>query len=303
MTSSQTRVLVLGAGELGTAVLKAFAAHPQRGSITVLLRANTTTSSDPAKVALIRELGGLGISVTSGDIASLSEQELAKAFSPFDTVIGCTGMFYGAGTQLKIARAVLAANVRRYIPWQFGADYDAIGRDSSQDLFTEQLDVRELLRGQQQTGWVIVSTGMFTSFLFEPSFGAVSADRTTVRALGDWANEVTVTTPGDIGRVVAEIMWAAPEVQGVVFTAGETVSYRRLAEILERAWGTEVGREEWSVEMLKGELAQDPGNGMKKYRVVFAEGKGVAWSEDETFNKERGLKMQGVEEWVRRNRP
>lgn len=301
MTSSPISVLVLGAGELGTAVLKALAAHSQRSSITVLLRAATINSSHPAKVALIHELDVLGISVVAGEMASSTEQELAHTFSPFDTLIGCTGMFYDAGTQLKIARAVLAAKVRRYFPWQFGADYDVIGRGSSQGLFAEQLDVRDLLRQQRATEWVIVSTGMFTSFLFEPAFGVVSEDRRSVRALGKWENEVTVTAPEDIGTVVAEIVWAAPEVQGVVYTAGETVSYGRLTETLERVWGRELRREEWSAGMLSEELAKDPGNGLKKYRVVFAEGRGVAWSEEKTFNRGRNLRLRGVEDWVREN--
>jgi len=68
-----------------------------------------------------------------------------------------------------LARAVLDAGVRRYVPWQFGVDYDVIGRGSAQDLFDEQLDVRDALRSQSGTEWVIISTGMFTSFLFEPS--------------------------------------------------------------------------------------------------------------------------------------
>lgn len=50
---------------------------------------------------------------------------------------------------------------------------------------------------------------MFMSFSFEALFGVVSGDRGTVRALGIWENEVTVTAPGDIGVVVAEVVWAA----------------------------------------------------------------------------------------------
>ena len=300
MVSSNMPVLVLGAGELGTAVLRALAAHPQRSSITVLLRATTINSPDSAKAASIHALESLGIFTIAGDIASSSEEELAHTFSSFDTLIGCTGMFHDAGTQLKIAHAALAAKVRRYIPWQFGVDYDAIGRGSSQDLFTEQLDVRDLLRQQTATEWVIVSTGMFTSFLLDPSFGVVSEDRKTIRALGSWTNKVTVTTPEDIGTVVADLVWASPETQGVVYTAGETLSYSHLAEILERVWGTKLRREEQSVEMLKRDLDLDPGHGLKKYRVVFGEGRGVAWSEEGTFNRRRGLELLGVEGWVRR---
>ena len=90
---------------------------------------------------------------------------------------------------MKIAQAALEGGVRRYFPWQFGVDYDVLGRGSAQDLFDEQLDVRDLLRGQSSTEWVIVSTGMFTNFLFEPSFGVVVFDGekgegTIVRGLG-----------------------------------------------------------------------------------------------------------------------
>ncbi|MGF6660693.1 hypothetical protein QF000_002338 [Paraburkholderia atlantica] len=68
------------------------------------------------------------------------------------------------GVQLKITQAALDAKVKRYFPWRFGVDYDIIGRGSAQVLFDEQLDVRDLLRAQTGTEWVIVSTGMFTSF-------------------------------------------------------------------------------------------------------------------------------------------
>lgn len=115
---------------------------------------------------------------------------------------------------------------------------------------------------------------MFTSFLFKPSFGVVSEDRKIVRALGNWENKVTVTMPENIGAVAAEIVLGALNVQGVIYTAGETASYGRLAGMPEKVWERNLEREFWSVEMLKGELAKDPGNGLKEYRVVFAEAEG-----------------------------
>lgn len=47
--------------------------------------------------------------------------------------------------------------------------------------------------------------------------------------------------------------------------------------------------------MLKEELAKDPDNVSKEYRVVFAEGRGVAWStsEEETSNKRKGSESAG----------
>lgn len=54
-------------------------------------------------------------------------------------------------------------------PWQFGVDFEAIGRGGPLDIFDAQLDVRELLRSQDKTEWVVISTGMFMSYLFNPS--------------------------------------------------------------------------------------------------------------------------------------
>ena len=138
----------------------------------------------------------------------------------FHTVISCTGFVGGPGVQRKIARAALDGGVKRFVPWQFGVDYDAIGRGSPQDLFDEQLDVRDLLRAQQATEWVIVSTGMFTSFLFEPAFGVVDLAANRVNALGSLDTAVTLTTADDIGALTAEILFARPRIANqAVFVA------------------------------------------------------------------------------------
>ncbi len=292
-------ILVLGAGELGTPVLQSLASHPKRADspITVMLR----FTSDPAKQSLISSFKALDISILPGDLGNASEDELTALFAPFHTIIGCTGMAFPVGSQLKIARAVLTAKTPRYFPWQFGVDYDVIGPGSSQNLFAEQLEVRALLRNQTATRWVIVSTGMFTSFLFEPSFGVVNAERTAVHALGSWENKVTVTTPNDIGLVVAELVLDAPDAEGVVFIAGDTITYGRLAEVVAKTLGKPITKEEWTVDFLRTQLAEDPDNGLKKYQVVFAEGRGVSWDVDKSFNVQRHLKLMNVEEWAKAN--
>ncbi len=47
---------------------------------------------------------------------------------------GCTGFMAGRNIQLKLAHAALDSGVNRYFPWQFGVDYDVIGRGSAQEL-------------------------------------------------------------------------------------------------------------------------------------------------------------------------
>lgn len=295
-------ILVLGAGELGTPVLYSLAQHKYHPQLTVLLRPSSISTTNGEKKDAITHLQSLNISLLAGDIASSSPSELSTLFKPFDCIIGCTGFSAGAGSQLKIARAVLSAGVHRYIPWQFGVDYDVIGRGSAQELLDEQLDVRDLLRSQRATEWVIVSTGLFTSFLFEPAFGVVNAEKTVVRALGGWENRVTVTAPEDIGRLTAEVVLAVPRiVDDVVYTAGDTVTYRELADIVDLMLGRKVKREDWSLSALRKELVEEPDDIFKKYRVVFGEGKGVAWDVSKSFNHQKDIRVQSVDEWARSN--
>ena len=309
MNSTQTTeaqsILVIGAGELGMPVLRNLArkARDHQGTtISVLLRAATVESTDPAKQRDVYEIRELGIEIVTGDILALTISELAAIFARFDTVIGCAGFSAGRNTPMKLAKAALEAKLKRYFPWQFGVDFDVIGRGSPQDLFDAQIDVRELLRAQHKTDWVVISTGMFTSFLFEPIFGVVDLQKNVVNALGSLDTKVTLTTPDDIGALTAEVVFAQPMIRNeIVYLAGDTVTYREVADKLQTVLGRPFTKAEWTVSQLKSELAQDPDNHIKKYRAVFAEGKGVAWPKRDSFNVQNGRNVKNAEEWIREN--
>ncbi|CZR60703.1 related to NmrA-like family protein [Phialocephala subalpina] len=302
-----TKILVLGAGELGTAILTSLSQlAPPHTSITVLLRPSTINSTNPSKLTELNHLKYLNIAFLPGDISTSTPSSLSSLFQPFDLIINCLGFASGPSSQIKITKAVLDAKVKRFVPWQFGVDYDIVGRDSAQELWDEQLDVRDLLREQEGTEWIVVSTGMFTSFLFEQFFGVVDfgeeEGEVTVRALGGWENRVTVTTPDDIGKLTAMAVFETPNLKNqIIYTAGETISYARVAEIVEKlvGEGRKVNREVWSVEKLREDLKADPEDAVKKYRVVFAEGKGVSWDEGKTFNVQRGIEVTDVEGFAR----
>lgn len=171
-------------------------------------------------------------------------------------------------------------------------------------MFDEQLDVRDLLRGQTRTKWVIISTGMFTSFLFERAFGVVDLVGNSVCALGSWENEVTVTTAEDIGFVTAEVVLDGSEgsfPNSPIYIGGDTISYRQLAEIVESITGKAAIRKCLTVDEVKAELVKDPGNALAKYQLIFGQGRGVAWDLDQTWNSKRGMRLVTAEEWARRN--
>jgi nucleoside-diphosphate-sugar epimerase len=289
--------LVLGAGELGLAVISGLLQqNPESArSVSVLLRPATDQAGDE----VARQLAERGLRIVYGDLASETVDGLAAIFTGFDTVICCTGFVGGPGTQRKITAAVLQAGVGRYVPWQFGVDYDVVGRGSGQPVFDEQSDVRDMLRGQSATEWIIVSTGMFTSFLFEPAFGLVDLECGKIHALGSWDNRLTVTTSDDIGRLTAAILAQQPRIQDeVVYVAGDTFSYTQLAAMVERHLGRAVERVLWDMDRLRSEAAAHPDDAMRKYRLAFARDTGVAWDKDHTFNAVQRIAVTDVLAWL-----
>ncbi|KAI4184683.1 MAG: hypothetical protein L6R41_004585 [Letrouitia leprolyta] len=299
-------ILILGAGELGLPIIQSLSSLlstlslPDRPTLTVLLRPSTISSPSESKSKELAYIRTLGVNILAADLSASTVSELASHFKNYDIIISCTGFSGGAGTQMKLARAVLEAGVNHYYPWQFGVDYDIIGPDAAGGLFREQCQVRELLRAQEATKWTIVSTGMFTSFLFEPFFGVVgqAEEGVVVRALGSWENQVTVTTPEDIGRIAAELVLRDTRT-GVVYTAGDTVSYHQVADLVEQRIGKEkVRKEVWNLDYLRDELEQDPENAIKKYRVVFAEGRGVSWKTEVAVNHVGSIRATDVRSFL-----
>lgn len=297
----QRNVLVLGAGQLGMAVLRALGlrARTMQISVTALVSPDTANHPSTRDAVMLAELRELDIEIIGFDLAS-DETLLAPLFEKYDTILNCCGFVAGPGTQLKISRAVLTAKVKRYFPWQFGVNYDVVGRGSGQPVFDEQYAVRQLLRHQQNTEWVIVSTGMFTSFLFEPAFDVVNLERKTIHGLGSWETKVTVTTPEDIGVLTTEILLAAPRITNeIVYVAGDTISYGRLAKVIERVTGQTFEKDVWTLEKLRADLARAPDDVMTRYRAAFALGDGMSWEKSQTFNVRNGYETIDVEGYLR----
>jgi hypothetical protein len=299
---SPNKILLLGAGELGTAFLPHLSSLPNT-HITIGIRS-------PQKYT---HLSSPNISLAAIDLSSGSDQ-LASTFSEYDILISATGFGQTPSSILKLANEVLSAGrIKKarnegklwFFPWQFGVDYDiTLDGFGLMPLFGTQKSVRDLLRQQAQTcnvKWTIVSTGIFMSFLFEPFWGIVESEgRIKVKALRNWQHKVTVTDVHDIGRVMGRIV--AGDIDGeneVLYVAGDTVSYGDLADIVGRVSGKEVEKEEWSIEYLEEEVKKDPEDGIKKYRLVFARD-GVWWDKKGTVNEELGMGMMGVEEYARK---
>lgn len=294
-------ILVIGAGQLGLAVLNALQPRVSAlgGDVTVLVSPDSLEHGTTPTDESLKRFSDQGVKFKSFDLANINHQALVAFFADFNTIINCTGFVAGLGTQKKITQAVLEANVARYFPWQFGVDYDVVGIGSGQPVFDEQYEVRAMLRQQKNTEWVIVSTGMFTSFLFEPALDVVNLEQGYINALGSWENKVTVTAPEDIGQLTTEILLESPRIiNEVVFVAGDTLSYGELAEIVDNTTNKRIKRHVFNLDWLQSELAKNPDDQMLRYRTAFALGDGMWWNIDKTYNFKKGIETKNTKNWL-----
>ncbi|MBJ7554350.1 aromatic alcohol reductase [Marinomonas spartinae] len=294
-------ILIIGAGQLGLAVLNALQPRVSAlgGDVTVLVSPDSLEHGTTPTDESLKRFSDQGVKFKSFDLANINHQALVAFFADFNTIINCTGFVAGLGTQKKITQAVLEANVARYFPWQFGVDYDVVGIGSGQPVFDEQYEVRGMLRQQKNTEWVIVSTGMFTSFLFEPALDVVNLEQGYINALGSWENKITVTAPEDIGQLTTEILLESPRIiNEVVFVAGDTLSYGELAEIVDNTTNKRIKRHVFNLDWLQSELAKNPDDQMLRYRTAFALGDGMWWNIDKTYNFKKGIETKNTKNWL-----
>jgi hypothetical protein len=107
-------------------------------------------------------------------------------------------------------RVVIAVKTQRFIPWQFGFVYHAMGYGGPQPLGDEQFELWKLLRAQSATEWIIISTGLVLETIFYPPFGVLDLGNGVFHCLGSWENRVAVKTLDGTGEVTSEVLLAEP---------------------------------------------------------------------------------------------
>lgn len=109
-----------------------------------------------------------------------------------------------------------------------------------------------------------------------------------------------MTSPADIGRLTTAIYLQQPRiVNEVVFVAGETTSYGKLAETVERVTKQTFAKSVFTLPALQEELRLQPDDPMLRYRVAFARGEGVWWPMSETWNARNNLPTQDIASWLK----
>lgn len=103
-----------------------------------------------------------------------------------------------------------------------------------------------------------------------------------------------------VSVLTTEILLAEPRiVDQVIYVAGDTISYGRLARVVERVTGCEFEKTERTLDKLHVDLAAAPDDVMTRYRAAFALGDGMWWDKASTYNERERLDTVDVEGYLR----
>ena len=292
-TSTPRRVLVVGTGHVGSAVLLAVAARKELSAAALVRPASL---SDPTKQAQLDKLRHAGVELLPGDWSD-EPSVLARQLHGVDSVVCALSSDLAKATRALLA-ACKSAGVRRFVASEFGSSVSDIGPGTPMaPVVDDKLAVR---RDVEASGleWYAVENGFFQEFLLNP-FSGVDVAANSVTAPGPLGFHVRVaTTPlAEIGRVVAEVLARGDVRCGVVRISSGSPSYEELAALLERLSGRPVTRS------VRPKADIDAAVARGDFPSLFAANLGVqhvgmAWEQSTTWNEQSGFKLQSWQEFA-----
>ncbi|KAK9311595.1 isoflavone reductase [Lipomyces starkeyi] len=226
MPNEIKNVIVLGAGgNLGSVLVSALL---ESGfSVSALTRPSSKAIFPP------------NIAVHKADYSSFSS--LVAAFQGQDAVISAIATFSVAEQKTAVDAAV-AANVKRFIPSEFGGDTSLPGVVDFATFAIEKQKIVTYLKSKQTEGlsWTAICTGAFFHWVLELGNGTmgwdVEACKVTIFDSGDQPFEAS--TVSQVGRAVVSTLRHLDETMNTyVYINSFTLTQNKVLSVLERLSG------------------------------------------------------------------
>lgn len=227
--TSPTLVILGANGTIGEHVIRAVLSSTFRDSYAFPIRVITRDASKAGSIVPSSEadLKFYQADYTSG-------KGLAEAFDGVDVVINLLGLDV---PQNKVADAAAAANVKLYIPSEFGCDIPNVGEFIA--LVTPKIEELKYAKSLKLKT-VSISAGAFSEWVYgvPPFLGVNYPEAGKLTYFGDVDTKLVVTSLVDVGKVVASIAAKDPsQVPNEVRIAGDIISPQTLSATYERASG------------------------------------------------------------------
>ncbi|KAF9065347.1 hypothetical protein BDP27DRAFT_1298196 [Rhodocollybia butyracea] len=226
-TTSAKSIAIIGAGTIGTHILRAFLALPNHPKIVVLTRSNSKPKTLPDDLALV------SVPVLPIDYTDVSALTTLFKEHAVDVVI-CTLPFpAGQKTQFTLAAAAKAAgSVKIFVPSEWSSPTEGAHGRGEKNLWGLKDEFSEHLKSIE-----LPSTRFYTGLFFGavPWIGALDVSD-DFHIIGKGDKVLSVTSETDIGGFVAHVFTNYPLTSPKLFNnslriEGQSVTLTEIAEI------------------------------------------------------------------------
>jgi len=215
-------------GGLGFIVTKALM---KDGNFRVRVLSRSETSPDRKKA--VEELKSLGANVRTIDYTDV--EDLKKALEGFDVIISTLGGPAIYKEQLNLIQAAKFANVKRFIPSEFGFDLNAI-KDIPNPLFEAKRQVEKAVK-ESGLEYTFINNGFFTDTSFYPWLGFDIRNK-TIKLVGNTDQPVALTHREDVAKYIIAMLKNAEISRNKTFMfATDNISFNQVVAIIKQKFG------------------------------------------------------------------
>lgn len=198
----------------------------------------------PESAGKLEEFKGKeGVEIVSVDMGNI--EAMAQTLIGVHTVISAVngGPDISLDGQLKLLQASIKANVSRFSPSDYSADFRSL--QPGEHAFLEfRRQVAEALKKEEEEGKIKglhFLNGMFTDIAYMPFLGNLDAEKGTFSFWGNGDEVMDATTYEDTARYVATIT-ADPSNAGWFEIIGQETTYNNIANVYEELTGKTLQR-------------------------------------------------------------
>ena len=297
------RVLVIGSGDAGTAILNALTRRSNHIHASLLVRPESVEKHRD-KLASFQ---AAGVQVIQGSLSSSLEHLTAllretveeggnvSERAAFDVVISCISHERYRTDQVKLVQAAKAAGVKRYFPTAFGMDEEAVGSPSAFSPIIEAKLKNFAAIAEVGLPYTIVSCGFWSEWLLSRLLG-IDYSHKVITAIETFDSRISTTTLKDLGELMCEILLDPSTIdQTRLHIASDRVTLEQVAQAVERATGSTFERRLATMEEMDKRRAAAVFPRMDVQAVFLTlihNQRGMWWPKERTWNETHPISYQ-----------
>lgn len=236
---TQTVLLVGATGTLGHRIAAHLVSQP---TTTLRLLVRPGAVQDPAKNALLEQLGAVGARTVEGSLDDPASLDAAVA--GVDVVV--SAVQGGAETiltgQLALAGAAEAAGVRRFLPSDFALDFFSAPEGAPMFDLRRELAAR---LAELDLDVLHVLNGAFMDMMLDPrTAGVVDLDQRVGRYWGTGTDLFDLTLIEDVAAFTARLATDPTAGAGTYAISGSRTSFGAIIDLVEEVLGEPLRREQ-----------------------------------------------------------